>query len=60
MRKAQVEQALGRTGRDMGAGVFQVTVPRAEVIYMHFWAVDLPAKLAQGLEAALDQMNGQR
>jgi hypothetical protein len=24
----QLEQALGRTGRDMGAGVFQVTVPR--------------------------------
>lgn len=28
----QIEQALGRTGRDMGAGVFQVTVPRAEAI----------------------------
>src|SRR6266540_984343 len=28
----QLEQALGRTGRDMGAGVFQVTVPRAEAI----------------------------
>jgi hypothetical protein len=27
----QIEQALGRTGRDMG-GVFQVTVPRAETI----------------------------
>ena len=27
-----IEQALGRTGRDIGAGVFQVTVPRAEAI----------------------------
>ncbi len=27
-----VEQALGRSGRDVGAGVFQVTVPRAEAI----------------------------
>jgi Domain of Unknown Function (DUF1259) len=125
----QIEQVLGRTGRDMGAGVFQVTVPRAEAItengmpllpamgvvtvlnfqagadgkaaitgdfvlidkevnpvartlrqhgidvtaihnhglldmprlfYMHFWAVDVPAKLAQGLKAALDHTNSQR
>jgi hypothetical protein len=125
----QIEQALGRTGRDMGSGVFQVTVPRAEPIvengvpllpamgvvtvlnfqamsdgkaaitgdfvlidkevnavartlrqhgidvtaihnhglfdtprlfYMHFWGVDAPAKLAQGLKAALDQTNSQR
>jgi hypothetical protein len=125
----QIEQALGRSGRDLGAGVFQVTVPRAETItengmpllpamgvvtvlnfqaapdgkaaitgdfvlidkevnpvaralrqhgidvtaihnhglldmprlfYMHFWAVDAPAKLAQGLKAALDQTNSQR
>jgi Domain of Unknown Function (DUF1259) len=27
-----IEQALGRTGRDIGGGVFQVTVPRAESI----------------------------
>ena len=27
-----IEQALGRTGRDVGGGVFQVTVPRAEKI----------------------------
>ena len=122
----QIEQALGRTGRDIGAGVFQVTVPRAESItgmgmpllpamgvvtvlnfqpiadgkaaitgdfvlidkevnnvartlrqhgidvtalhnhglqdtprlfYMHFWGTDDPAKLAQGLKAAIDQTN---
>jgi hypothetical protein len=28
----RIEQALGRTGRDIGGGVFQVTVPRAEAI----------------------------
>src|SRR2546421_6559905 len=122
----QIEQVLGRSGRDIGGGVFQVTVPRAEAItamgwpllpamgvttvmnfqptadgkaaitgdfvlvdkvvnavaktlrqhgievtaihnhglmdtprlfYMHFWANDDPAKLAQGLKAAVDQTN---
>jgi Domain of Unknown Function (DUF1259) len=28
----QIEQALGRSGRDIGGGVFQVTAPRAESI----------------------------
>ncbi len=125
----QVEQVLGRSGRDIGGGVFQVTVPRAEPItgmgvpllpamgvvtvmnfqatadgkaaitgdfvlvdkevnavartlrqhgidvtalhnhglmdtprlfYMHFWATDDAAKLAQGLKAALDQTNSQK
>ena len=28
----QIEQALGRSGRDIGGGVFQVTAPRAEAI----------------------------
>src|SRR5258705_2153069 len=124
-----IEQALGRSGRDLGAGVFQVTVPRAEAItengmpllpamgvvtvlnfqamadgkaaitgdfvlldkevnpvartlrqhgvdvtaihnhglldtprlfYMHFWAVDAPATLAQALKAALDQTNSRK
>jgi len=124
-----IEQALGRSGRDVGAGVFQVTVPRAEAItemgepllpamgvvtvinfqptsdgkaaitgdfvlidkevnavaktlrqhgidvtaihnhalmdmprlfYMHFWANDVPAKLAQALKAALDHTNSRR
>src|SRR5437660_12348653 len=27
-----IEQALGRAGRDVGGGVFQITVPRAETI----------------------------
>ncbi len=122
----QIEQALGRQGRDVGGGVFQVTVARAEAItgmgqpllpamgvvtvlnfqptadgkaaitgdfvlvdkevnavartlrqhgidvtaihnhglmdtprlfYMHFWANDDGARLAQGLKAALDHTN---
>src|SRR5437870_8907277 len=28
----QIEQALGRQGKDIGGGVFQITVPRAEAI----------------------------
>ena len=125
----QIEQALGRQGRDVGGGVFQVTVARAEAItemgqpllpamgvttvmnfqptadgkaaitgdfvlidkevnpvaqtlrqhgidvtalhnhglldaprlfYMHFWANDDPARLAQGLKAALDRTNSQK
>ena len=28
----EIERALGRSRRDLGAGVFQVTVPRAEAI----------------------------
>jgi len=125
----QVEQLLGRQGRDIGAGVYQVTVPRSETItemgqpllpamgvttvinfqpladgkaaitgdfvlldkevnpvartlrqhgidvtaihnhslmdtprlfYMHFWAADDAAKLAQGLKAALDQTNSKK
>jgi hypothetical protein len=125
----EIERSLDRPGRDLGAGVFQVTVPRAEAItengmpllpamgvvtvlnfqavadgkaavtgdfvlldkevnrvartlrqhgidvtaihnhglldtprlfYMHFWAVDAPARLAQALKAALDQTNSRR
>ncbi len=129
MDSRQIEQALGRSGRDMGNGIFQVTVPRAEAIteggmpllpamgvvtalnfqaldggkaaitgdfvlidkevnpvaralrqhgidvtaihnhglldtprlfYMHFWGVDTPTALAEGLKAALQQTNSQR
>jgi len=125
----QIEQTLGRAGRDIGGGVFQVVVPRAEAITengmpllpamgiatvlnfqaldggkaaitgdfvlvdkevnpvaralrqhgidvtaihnhglldtprlfsMHFWAVESPVTLAQGLKAALDQANSKR
>ncbi len=129
MDSRQIEQALGRSGRDIGNGIFQVTVPRAEAIteggmpllpamgvvtalnfqaldggkaaitgdfvlidkevnpvaralrqhgidvtaihnhglldtprlfYMHFWGVDTPTALAEGLKAALQQTNSQR
>jgi len=125
----QIEQSFGRQGREIGAGVYQVTVPRSETItemgqpllpamgvttvinfqpladgkaaitgdfvlldkevnpvartlrqhgidvtaihnhslmdtprlfYMHFWAADDAAKLAQGLKAALDQTNSKK
>jgi hypothetical protein len=125
----EIDRSLGRSGREVGAGVYQVTVPRAEAItengvpllpamgvvtvlnfqavadgkaaitgdfvlvdkevnavartlrqhgidvtaihnhglfdtprlfYMHFWAVDAPAKLAEGLKAAVDQTNSRR
>ena len=125
----QIEQGLGRPGRDIGGGVYQVTVARAEAItgmgqpllpamgvvtvmnfqpladgkaaitgdfvlidkevntvartlrqhgidvtaihnhglqdiprlfYMHFWATDDAAKLAQGLKAALDLTNSRK
>src|SRR3989475_2875484 len=38
----QIEQVLGRSGRDIGGGVFQVTVPRAEAITAMGWPL-LPA-----------------
>jgi len=125
----QIEQLLGRQGRDIGSGVYQISVPRAETItemgqpllpamgvatalnfqpladgkaaitgdfvlidkevnpvaralrqhgidvtaihnhaltdtprlfYMHFWAADDAAKLAQGLKAALEQTNSKK
>jgi hypothetical protein len=28
----EIERTLGRAGRDLGAGVFQITIPRAETI----------------------------
>ncbi len=30
------------------------------LFYMHFWGVDAPVTLAQGLKAALDQTNSRR
>ena len=46
----RIERALGRSGRDVGAGVFQVTVPRAESITAHGIAL-LPA---MGVATVLD------
>jgi len=55
---------VARTLRQHGIDVTAIhnhgllDVPR--LFYMHFWAVDAPAKLAQALKAALDQTNSQR
>src|SRR5207245_3781060 len=38
----QIEQVLGRSGLEIGGGVFQVTVPRAEAITAMGWPL-LPA-----------------
>ena len=46
----QIEQALGRPGRDVGAGVFQVTVPRAETITEH----GMPLLPAMGVVTVLN------
>jgi Domain of Unknown Function (DUF1259) len=46
----QIEQALGRTGRDIGGGVFQVTVPRAETIT----EMGVPLLPAMGVTTALN------
>ena len=50
MDTGQIEQGLGRTGRDMGNGVFQVTVPRAEAIS----ADGMPLLPAMGVVTALN------
>jgi Domain of Unknown Function (DUF1259) len=46
----QIEQALGRPGRDIGAGVIQVTVPRAESIT----AMGLPLLPAMGVTTVMN------
>ena len=46
----RIEQVLGRAGRDIGAGVFQVTVPRAESIT----AVGMPLSPAMGVTTVLN------
>ena len=46
----QIEQTLGRSGRDIGAGVFQVTVPRAEAIT----AMGVPLLPAMGVTTVMN------
>ena len=46
----RIEQVLGRAGRDIGAGVFQVTVPRAEPIT----AEGMPLSPAMGVTTVLN------
>src|SRR5262245_47595598 len=46
----QVEQVLGRSGRDIGGGIFQVTVPRAESIT----AMGVPLLPAMGVTTVMN------
>jgi hypothetical protein len=56
--------AVARTLRQHGIDVTAIhnhgLFDSPRLFYMHFWAVDAPAKLAQGLKAALDQTNSRR
>jgi uncharacterized protein DUF1259 len=46
----RIEQALGRPGRDIGGGIFQVTVPRAESIT----AMGVPLLPAMGVTTVMN------
>jgi len=46
----QIEQVLGRTGRDIGGGVFQISVPRAETIT----EMGVPLLPAMGVTTAMN------
>ena len=46
----QIDQALGRSGRELGGGVYQVTVPRAEAIT----AMGTPLLPAMGVTTVLN------
>jgi hypothetical protein len=52
-----VAQALKSNGIDVTAMHQHHLSEQPKIYYMHFWANDDPAKLAQGLRAALDQTN---
>src|SRR5205823_4161262 len=56
--------AVARTLRDNGIEVTALhnhaLGDQPRLFYMHFWAVDDPLLLAQGLRAALDQTNSMR
>jgi hypothetical protein len=55
---------VARTLRQHGVDVTAIhnhgLLDTPRLFYMHFWAVDAPAKLAQALKAALDQTNSRR
>jgi hypothetical protein len=52
-----VAHALHANGIDVTAQHQHHLNEQPKIYYMHFWANDDPAKLAQGLRAALDQTN---
>ena len=54
-----VARALRQHGIEVTAIHNHGLADTPRLFYMHFWANDSPAKLAQGLKAALDQTNSQ-
>ena len=55
-----VARALRQHGIDVTAIHNHGLLDTPRLFYMHFWAVESAATLAQGLKAALDQTNSQR
>ena len=55
-----VAKALRQHGIDVTAIHNHGLMDTPRLFYMHFWANDDPAKLAQGLKAALDQTNSRK
>ena len=55
-----VQRALAEHGIEVTALHNHTLREEPRLFYMHFWADDDPAKLAQGLKAALDQTNSRK
>jgi len=55
-----VARALRQHGIEVTAIHNHGLADTPRLFYMHFWGTDDPAKLAQGLKAALDQTSSQR
>ena len=55
-----VARALRQHGIDVTAIHNHGLRDTPRLFYMHFWGVDAPTTLAQGLKAALDQTNSRR
>src|SRR5206468_5627133 len=55
-----VARALRQHGIDVTAIHNHGLQDSPRLFYMHFWGNDDPAKLAQGLKAALDQTNSRK
>ncbi len=55
-----VARALGQHGIDVTAIHNHGLLDTPRLFYMHFWGVDTPTALAEGLKAALQQTNSQR
>jgi hypothetical protein len=54
---AREANRVAKALREHGIQPTALPADNARLFYMHFWANDDPVKLAQGLNAALDQTN---